>query len=52
MAGFDGAKQAHHFDVPHCMQVGAALGPCLLPWRLLLQATASVVKLVKVRNIL
>lgn len=36
MAGFDGAKQALHFDVPQYLQAGAALGASLLPWRLLL----------------
>jgi hypothetical protein len=36
MAGYDGAKQALHFDVPQYLQAGAALGASLLPWRLLL----------------
>jgi hypothetical protein len=36
MAGYDGAKQALHFDVPQYLQAGAALGASLLPWRMLL----------------
>lgn len=36
MGGYDGAKQALHFDVPQYLQAGAALGASLLPWRLLL----------------
>ena len=36
MAGYEGAKQALHFDVPQYLQAGAALGASLLPWRSML----------------